>query len=105
MYPYIQIGPIVLWSYGIFAGLAFVCSWSVLEVNLRRHHLSERLAQPMILLVALTGIVGSKLGAVLENPSQLLAHPFNTLFSSNGYTWYGGFLAGVTALWFLAGHQ
>lgn len=104
MYPYIRIGPIVLWTYGLTIGFAFLCAWKLLEINLKRHNLPDRLAQPIILLLVISGIVGAKLYAVLENPTQLLAHPFSSVFSLNGYTWFGGFLAGVTTLWFLAKH-
>src|SRR4030095_15110194 len=104
MYPYIRLGPIVLWTYGLTIGLAFLLGWKVLEVNLRRHRLPERHAQPIILLLVISGIVGAKLYAVLETPALLLAHPFSTVFSLNGYTWFGGFLAGVTTLWFVAKH-
>src|SRR5712692_4797840 len=104
MYPYVQIGPIVLGTFGLTIGLAFVCAWKVLEANLRRHNLIDRLAEPIVLLLVLTGLVGSKLYAQLESPSQLLAHPFSSVFSSNGYTWFGGFLAGIATLWFLAKH-
>jgi phosphatidylglycerol:prolipoprotein diacylglycerol transferase len=104
MFPYIRIGPIVLGAYGITMGLAFVLAWKALEVNLRRHHLTDRLAEPIIFLLALAGILGSKLYSALEAPSQRLAHPLDTLLSSNGYTWFGGFLAAITTLWFLAKH-
>ena len=102
MYPYIRIGPFVLWTYGLTIGFAFVCAWKLLEVNLRRHNLPDRLAHPIVLLLVISGIAGAKLYAVLETPALLLAHPFSTVFSLNGYTWFGGFLAGVTTLWFLA---
>jgi phosphatidylglycerol---prolipoprotein diacylglyceryl transferase len=104
MYPYIQIGPVVLGTYGIILGLAFVCAWKVLQANLRRHNLEDRLAADVVLLLGLSGIVGSKLYHVLETPSQLLAHPFTTLFGSGGFAWFGGFLAGVLTLWLLARH-
>ena len=45
MFPYIRIGPIVLGTYGITMGLAFVLAWKVLEINLRRHQLTDRLAE------------------------------------------------------------
>jgi len=83
-------------------GLAFVCAWKVLEANFRRHSLTERLAEPIIFLVALAGIVGSRMYSALEAPSQLLANPLNTILSSNGYAWFGGFLAGMTTIWLLA---
>ena len=103
MYPYIKIGPIILWTYGLTGGVAFLCAWKLLEINLRRHDLPQRFAQPIILLLVVSGIAGAKLYAVLEAPGQLLADPVSMIFSLNGYTWLGGFLAGVTALWFVAG--
>src|SRR5262245_55405929 len=102
MYPYIRIGPIVLGTYGITIGLAFVCAWKVLEANLRRHNLAERRAETIIFLVALAGIVGSRMYSALQVPSQLLDHPLNTILSSNGYAWFGGLFAGITTLWLLA---
>lgn len=104
MYPFIRIGPFVLWTYGLAIGVAFVLAWKILEVNLKRHNLPSRLARPIILTLVVSGFVGAKLYAVLETPGQLFAHPFTTLFSLNGYTWFGGFLAGITALWLLARH-
>jgi phosphatidylglycerol:prolipoprotein diacylglycerol transferase len=85
-------------------GLAFVCAWKVLEASLRQNNIAKRLADPIILLLALAGVVGSKLYHVLETPSVLLAHPFSLIVSSNGYAWFGGFLAGVITLLFLAKH-
>jgi phosphatidylglycerol---prolipoprotein diacylglyceryl transferase len=104
MYPYIRIGPIVLWTYGLTIGFAVVCAWKLFEINLRRHSFPDRLAQPIVLLLVISGAAGAKLYAVLQTPAQLLAHPFSTVFSLNGYIWFGGFLAGITTLWFLAKH-
>jgi phosphatidylglycerol:prolipoprotein diacylglycerol transferase len=39
----------------------------------------------------------------MEAPPRLFADPVSTIFSLNGYTWLGGFLAGVASLWFAAG--
>lgn len=42
MYPYIKIGPIILWTYGLTGGVAILCAWKLLEINLRRHDLPQR---------------------------------------------------------------
>src|SRR5947207_7511794 len=102
MYPYIKIGPIILWTYGLTGGVAILCAWKLLEINLRRHDLPQRFAQPVILLLVGSGIVGAKLYAVMEAPARLFADPVSTIFSLNGYTWLGGFLAGVASLCFVA---
>ena len=104
MYPYIQIGPLVLGTYGIMLGLAFACGWRVLVANLRRHDRNGELAAPIVLLLGFSGIAGSKLYHVLETPSELLAHPLRSIFSANGFAWFGGLLAGILTLWLLAKH-
>ena len=104
MYPYIEIGPVVLGTYGVTLGLAFILAWKFLEVNLRRHGLKDGLAESIVLLLGLSGVVGSKLYHVLETPSQLLAHPGASVFSANGFALFGGLLAGLLALWLLARH-
>ena len=75
MYPYIKIGPIILWTYGLTGGVAVLCAWRLLEINLRRHDLPQRFAQPIILLLIGSGIVGAKLYAVMEAPARLFADP------------------------------
>jgi phosphatidylglycerol:prolipoprotein diacylglycerol transferase len=102
MYPQIQIGQVILGTYGLTMGLAFVCAWMLLEANLKRYNLSGRLAVPIVFLVAVSGIIGSKLFHVLEFPTTALAHPVSRLFSSNGYAWFGGFLAAIIVLWLLS---
>ena len=104
MYPYIQIGPVVLGTYGIMLGVAFACGWKVLEANLRRHDHNGELAAPIVLLLGFSGIAGSKLYHVLETPAELLAHPLSSIFSANGFAWFGGLMAGILTLWLLAKH-
>jgi len=58
----------------------------------------------VILLLAVAGIVGSKLYYVLESPAEFFSNPVGLLFSSYGFTWFGGFLGGVLVLLWLARH-
>ena len=44
------------------------------------------------------GIVGSKLFWALSNWSQLTADPAGTLFSRDGFTYYGGLFGGIVAV-------
>ncbi|MBV9608858.1 MAG: prolipoprotein diacylglyceryl transferase, partial [Acidobacteria bacterium] len=48
------------------------------------------------------GLAGSKLYHALQQPSELFADPIGILFSSYGFAWFGGFIAGVLALLIMA---
>ena len=101
MIPFIYIGPLRLGTYGIMAWLAFLAAYFVLREDMRRRRLP---GDPMniILVLVIAGLAGSKLYHVFEQPSDLLAHPIGMLFSSYGFAWFGGFLAGVLALIIMA---
>ena len=101
MFPFIYIGPLRLGTYGISAWFAFLAAYFVLKEDMRRRHLPGD-AMNIILVLVIAGLAGSKLYHVLEDPSELFAHPIDTLFSSYGFAWFGGFLAGVLALIIMA---
>ena len=83
--------------------LACLACYFVLSADLRRRKMA---GDPLnvILLLAVAGIVGSKLYCVLESPAEFFSNPVGLLLSSYGFTWFGGFLGGVLALLWLARH-
>jgi phosphatidylglycerol:prolipoprotein diacylglycerol transferase len=85
------------------AWLAFFCAYWVLRADLQRRRLSGD-AMNIILALVAAGLVGSKLYHVLETPLEFLADPLGMLFSSYGFAWFGGFLAGIATLVWLARH-
>ena len=101
--PFIQVGPLRLGTYGLMLWLACLGSYFVLSADLRRRKMA---GDPLniILLLALAGIVGSKLYYLLESPSEFFSDPVGRLFSSYGFTWFGGFLGGVLVLLWLSRH-
>jgi phosphatidylglycerol:prolipoprotein diacylglycerol transferase len=102
MYPRLQLGPIVIGTYGLSLLVAFIISWKALEANLIRNNLPGHRADWIIILLSVSGILGSKVYHVLESPAELLAHPSKLFIFTGGFAWFGGFLAGVLALCFLA---
>lgn len=102
MYPRLQLGPIVIGTYGLSLLVAFIISWKVLEANLTRNNLPGHRADWIIILLSVSGILGSKVYHVLESPAEFLAHPSKLFIFTGGFAWFGGFLAGVIALCFLA---
>ena len=69
--------------------------WKEIEVH------PYELAANIIMIAAISGIVGAKIFHNLENLDQLIADPIGSLLSFSGLTFYGGLIAGATAvLWY-----
>jgi phosphatidylglycerol:prolipoprotein diacylglycerol transferase len=49
--------------------------------------------------VTVIGIIGAKLWHVLEQPADLMSHPFDLLFDRAGFAWFGGLVGGILTLW------
>lgn len=95
---------------GLFTGGAFL--WYIY-----RRKAKEKLAEPVekdeevppqqqaatiLLIAALSGIIGAKIFHQLENFDEFLQDPIGSLFSAGGLTFYGGLIFGVFAvLWYI----
>jgi phosphatidylglycerol:prolipoprotein diacylglycerol transferase len=113
MYPFINIGPLHLGTFGLLLWLAAVCGTIVLHRNFVRNGVDAD-ALNVVALVTLSGIIGAKLWHELENPAELafawhqimmpgLSHPADVLrgflhWFQTGFAWFGGLLAGIAAL-------
>jgi prolipoprotein diacylglyceryl transferase len=103
LYPFIHIGPLELGTYGILVAIGTLIAYFVLRADMLRRKLPD-VADTIILVTALAGIVGAKLYHVLERPADLFAHPAAELFSREGFAWAGGLIAGILSLLWLARH-
>jgi prolipoprotein diacylglyceryl transferase len=83
--------------------LAFVVAYFVLRADFRRRQLRMP-ADNVVLFTAFAGVVGAKIYHVLESPRDLLADPLGRIFSTSGFAWFGGLLAGIATLFLLARH-
>ena len=99
--PFIHIGRFDLPTYGLLVAIATLIAYFVLRADLLRRKLPD-IADTIILVTALAGIVGAKLYHVLERPADLLANPVGELFSREGFAWAGSLIAGVLSLLWLA---
>ncbi len=97
MYPFIHIGHLSIGTFGILLWFAAVGACWVLYRNFRRFGLDAD-AISIVAVVAICGIIGSKLWHVLETPVELWHHPVDLLFNRAGFAWYGGLLVGIAAL-------
>jgi phosphatidylglycerol:prolipoprotein diacylglycerol transferase len=102
MFPYIHLGHFSIGTFGILLWLAAVAGCWVLHGNLRRYHITvngeSADAISIVAFVTIAGVIGAKLWHVLEEPSELLAHPLALLFDRAGFAWFGGLLGGILAL-------
>ena len=97
MLPYITLGPLSLGTFGILMWLAFVAAYFELTRELHRQRIQAD-SHVLVGMIAVAGIIGSKLWHVLETPAVLYVNPFGELFSRFGFAWFGGFVAGTAVL-------
>lgn len=113
MYPYIDIGPVHLGTFGLLLWLAAVVATVVLHKNFMRNKVDAD-ALTVVAFVVIAGILGAKAWHELENVSELRAamaqivapgwnHPFEILVDflhwfQAGFAWFGGLVAGIAML-------
>jgi phosphatidylglycerol---prolipoprotein diacylglyceryl transferase len=113
MYPYIDLGPIHLGTFGLLLWLAAVAATVVLHRNFVRHGVDAD-ALTVVAFVVIAGVLGAKTWHELQdipdlraamkqigapgwkNPLQVGIY-FLHWFQA-GFAWFGGMLAGVTML-------
>jgi phosphatidylglycerol:prolipoprotein diacylglycerol transferase len=119
MYPYLNIGPMHLGTFGLLLWLAAVAGTIVLHKNFNRNAVDAD-ALNVVAVVVVAGVVGAKLWHELENPHQLAEalrmigqpgwhHPLDVVLGflqwfRDGFAWFGGMLAGI-ALLMMQGHS
>jgi phosphatidylglycerol:prolipoprotein diacylglycerol transferase len=101
MIPYIHIGPLDIGTFGIFMWLGFVAAYFVWQKDLARRRIRADVSS-MVAGIAIAGVAGAKLYNALQEPAELVAHPFAVLFSRTGFAWFGGFIGGVLAILYFA---
>ncbi len=103
MMPFIHLGPVAIPTFGIMVAVAMVAAYYVLRADLARRNLAPKdsaLAEKLIAVPCLAGIIGARLYHVLETPRDLFGDPIGQLFSRYGLAWFGGLIAGLaTFLW------
>ena len=87
--------------------LAFAAAYFALEAEARRRKLQID-AYSVVAFVALAGILGAKIWHVIDTPADRLnAETLKSLWAllgwfRGGFAWFGGFMAGIATLLFLA---
>jgi len=113
MYPYINLGPVHLGTFGLLLWLAAVVGTVVLHKNLVRNGIDAD-ALNIVAFVVIAGVVGAKVWHELQDPATLRAslaqigspgwkHPLDVALEflhwfQAGFAWFGGMLAGILML-------
>ncbi len=113
MFPYIDIGPVHLGTFGLLLWLAAVVATVVLHKNFVRNGVDAD-ALSVVAFVVIAGVIGAKTWHELQNVADLRHalrtitapgwnHPFDIVMEflhwfQAGFAWYGGLLAGIAML-------
>lgn len=98
MYPVLlEVFGISITSYGVSKALAAVAAALLLAREFRRLGWNPELATTLVVATTLVGFLGGKLYYLAEHADRLTVHHLG----GAGFTWYGGFLAGLVTFVFL----
>lgn len=113
MYPYIDIGPLHLGTFGLLLWLAAVAGTVVLHKNFSRNQVDAD-ALNIVAVVVVAGVIGAKLWHELQNIPELRMtlqaigrpgwhHPLEVVLGflswfRDGFAWFGGLVAGTLTL-------
>src|ERR1019366_8454070 len=119
MYPYLDIGPVHLGTFGLLLWLAAVAGTFVLHKNFMRNGVDAD-ALNVVALVVVLGVVGAKVWHELQNVHELefslrviarpgWHHPVDVTMGflgwfRDGFAWFGGMVAGIAVL-MMQGHS
>ncbi len=115
MYPFLNVGPLHLGTFGLLLWLAAAVATVALHRNFMRNGVDAD-ALGIVAYVVIAGVIGAKLWHELEDVPELRAsmrqialpgwgHPVEIALGflhwfQAGFAWYGGLLAGIaTLLW------
>jgi phosphatidylglycerol---prolipoprotein diacylglyceryl transferase len=94
-----QIGPFTVYSFGLMMALGFLTANYFLAQELKRRKLNPSIANNIILIGLVAGVIGSKLLFLIENWNEFIANPMREALSPSGLTWYGGFLLATLGIY------
>src|SRR5262249_61219916 len=90
-----QLGPLTIYSFGVFMALAALAAAWVVQAELKRKGYNSELASTMVFAAAIGGLIGARILFIIEDWTNFLRSPWDFIFTGAGFTWYGGFLCGV----------
>lgn len=101
MYPVLfEIGPLTIYSLGVFWALGALAAFWILQMELERCGYDAQLASTIVMTAAIGGLIGARLLFIVEEWNHFTREPLSLLFSGSGFSWFGGLLGGgLTTAW------
>lgn len=103
MLPYIQLGPLRLWTYGMMLALGLWTAFYFFRAEVQRKKLPVD-AGVLMLVLAVAGIIGAKVYHIIVTLiwTDHSANAWSDIFSFAGLAWNGGLIAGFAVLLYCA---
>jgi phosphatidylglycerol:prolipoprotein diacylglycerol transferase len=98
----IELGPLPVRSFGLMVALALFAGAVRLAISFKRYGLDARLAERYVTAGGISGLLGARLWYLGENWGEVRHDLLGALFSSAGFTFYGGFIIGSLVVLYLA---
>lgn len=96
-----RFGPIPIHSFGLMLVCALLLGWKRYELCLRQCGERAELAEPLVFAAGVGGIIGARILYLISFPSDVMADPIGTIFGGAGFVFFGGFLGGMFAVWWV----
>jgi phosphatidylglycerol---prolipoprotein diacylglyceryl transferase len=97
-----EFGPLTIYSLGVFWALGGLAAVWILGMELNRYGHDAELAGTIVMSAAVGGLIGARILFVIEEWEHFTREPLALLFSSSGFSWFGGLVGGgLATAWFL----
>ena len=90
-----HLGPLTVYSFGLMMALGFLAADYVIRLECIRRGYDPEYSSSIVIAAAVTGLVGSRLYAILDDLPTYLADPKSMIFSGSGFVFYGGMIGGL----------
>ena len=98
MQPEINIGPVDLQTFGICFALGFLAAGAVAGRRFQELGMPADRGYEMVFASLIGGVVGARLGYLIENWDELSDDLVGNVFSGSGLIWQGGLVGGAVAV-------
>src|SRR5260370_23728999 len=88
----LRIGPITIYSCGLMVALGFIAGDLVLASEFKRKGYDPEPVSMMVLWLAVTAMVGSRIYDIVDNWQSYIADPKSMVMAGAGFVYYGGFI-------------
>jgi phosphatidylglycerol---prolipoprotein diacylglyceryl transferase len=96
--PEIHIGPVDLQTFGICFALGFLAAGAVTGRRVQELGMPADRGYEMVFASLVGGVVGSRLGYLVENWDEVSDDLLGNVFSGSGLVWQGGLVGGAVAV-------